>query len=279
MSNLSDIKRRLITVKQTRQITGAMETVSVAKMRKATEVYEKSRSYYNLITGIMQRINVCDVSTQPESGKDALVVLSSERGLCGGFDNDIFSVVQKVIDDNTLIFPVGQTALNYFKSYNNIDTRFVDCTCDYSSVKAISDGLLEMYGNGVKSISVAYAEYNVQAARPTVLPILPLDINASENVKQDIQEFEPSPRQVFDALIPLYLSSSLYSAAVNNYAAEQSARHTAMSTATESADELIAKLSLEYNRARQSSVTGQIVEIVGATAALAQKGAGNEKRS
>ena len=278
MSNLSDIKRRLITVKQTRQITGAMETVSVAKMRKATEVYEKSRAYHKLITDIMQCVSP-NINPPPEKGKDALIVLSSERGLCGGFDNDIFAVAQRIIDDNTLIFPIGQTAVNYFRSYKNVDTRFADFSCNYSAVKSVADSLLKMYGSEIKTISVAYAEYGKQAARPTTLRILPPEVKASDSTKDKDIEFEPSPQQVLDALIPLYLSSTLYSAAVNNYAAEQNARHTAMSTATESADELIAKLSLEYNRARQSSVTGQIVEIVGATSALAQKGAGSEKRS
>ncbi|MDE6293564.1 MAG: F0F1 ATP synthase subunit gamma [Clostridiales bacterium] len=282
MSNLSDIKRRLITVKQTRQITGAMQTVSVAKMRKTAEVCNGVEAYLALITDIMRNV-VCGSNESdgnmvvPTSGKDALIVLSSSKGLCGGFDNEIFSVAEKATDDNTLIIPIGQTAANRYKNAKNADLRFGNVgATDSGAAKNISDYLLKLYGDGVKSISVAYSVIKKQAVCPTVEKLLPLEISGEYKAKSELM-FEPSPKAVLDALVPLYLSGRLYGAMANNIAAEQSARHQAMSAATENADALISQLSLEYNRERQTAVTGQIVEIVGATSAL-RKGADSEKR-
>lgn len=276
MSNLSDIKRRLITVKQTRQITGAMQTVSVAKMRKAAEVCNDVDAYLTLITDIMRSVygssNGDDnYNAAPSDGKDVLIVLSSSRGLCGGFDNEIFSVAEAAADGNTLVIPIGQTAANHFKNANNVDLRFSHLgVAELNAARDIADYLLKLYGDGVKSISVAYSVIEKQAACPKVERLLPLELDG-ENIAKSELLFEPSPKAVLDALVPLYLSGKLYGAMVNNNAAEQSARHQAMSAATENADALISQLSLEYNRERQTAVTGQIVEIVGATSALTQR--------
>ncbi|MDE5592999.1 MAG: F0F1 ATP synthase subunit gamma [Clostridiales bacterium] len=279
MSNLSDVKRRLSTVKQTRQITRAMQTVSVAKMRKAEEINNRSAAYLALITDIMRNVNAHDCGfAVPTDGKDVLLVLSSDRGLCGGFDNGIFSIAQKVIDDNTLVMPIGQTAVNYFKDAKSVDGRFGQiATTGNGGAKEISDYLIERCGNGVKSISVAYSVVDKSLVCPKVERLLPIEDTASGDSTAEIL-FEPSPRQVLDALLPLYLSGKIYGAITANFVAEQSARHQAMTAATESADALILQLSGEYNRERQAAVTGQIVEIVGATAALSRKGDSGEKR-
>ena len=276
MRNLADIKRRLVTVKQTRQITGAMQTVSIAKMRKSAEVCNGVDAYLTLITDMMRivygsRINSNGFAIAHNDGKDVLIVLSSSRGLCGGFDNEIFSVVDKTINSDTFIIPIGPTAASRYKSAKNIDLKFDNIgVTDYNTAKEISDYLLALYGNGVKSISVAYSVIEKQTVHPTVEKLLPLEIGGNDNANTDLL-FEPSPQKVLDAIVPLYLSGRLYGIMANNNAAEQSARHQAMSSATENADALIAQLSLEYNRERQTAVTGQIVEIVGATSALKQK--------
>ncbi|MDE7405491.1 MAG: F0F1 ATP synthase subunit gamma [Clostridiales bacterium] len=279
MSNLSDIKRRLSTVKQTRQITRAMQTVSVAKMRKAEEINERSAAYLTLITDIMRNVNAQDCGfVVPTVGVDVLLVLSSDKGLCGGFDNGNFSVAEKYIDGNTLIMPIGQTAVNYFKNAKNIDLRFGQLTTVGSSeANEISDYLINRYGNGVKSISIAYSVVDKSIVCPKVERLLPIE-NIENNGTAAETLFEPSPRQVLEALLPLYLSGKIYGVTSANFAAEQSARHQAMSAATESADALILQLSGEYNRERQAAVTGQIVEIVGATEALSSKGGSGEKR-
>lgn len=279
MGNLSDIKRRLSTVKQTRQITRAMQTVSVAKMRKAEEINSRSAAYLTLITDIMRGVRACDCGfATPTDGKDVLLVLSSDRGLCGGFDNGNFSVAEKAISDNTLVMPIGQTAVNYFKGAKYVDLRFGQLSASGDDgAKEISDYLIKQYGNGIKTISVAYSVIDKNLVCPKVERLLPIEDIASGGSGAEIL-FEPSPQQVLEALVPLYLSGKIYGAITANFAAEQSARHQAMTSATESADALILQLSAEYNRERQAAVTGQIVEIAGATAALSRKGEGGEKR-
>ncbi|MCH5155200.1 MAG: F0F1 ATP synthase subunit gamma [Clostridiales bacterium] len=278
MSNLSDIKRRLTTVKQTRQITGAMQTVSVAKMRKAAEIAGRSQVYLTLITDIMRMASAtdCGFSVQAD-GKDVLLVISSDRGLCGGFDSAIFAIAEKAIDDNTLVMPIGQTAVNYFKGAKNVDLRFSHLQSADGGAKEITDYLLNEYSGGIKSISVAYSTFGKQNC-PTVERLLPIE-KVQNNVANAQVLLEPSPQDVLNALVPLYLLGKIYGAICSNSAAEHSARHSAMTTATESADALILQLTSEYNRERQAAVTGQIVEIAGATSALSRKGAGSEKRS
>lgn len=280
MSNLSDIKRRLTTVKQTKQITKAMQTVSVAKKRKANEACENVSAYLALITEVMRSVSGADCGySAPQQGKDVLIVLSSDRGLCGGFDNDIFAVAEKETNENTVVMPVGQSAASYYNKAKNADLRFSDSSgSHFPLAKSISEYILKQYGNGVKSISVVYSVVNKQTVCPTVERLLPLESKTDNIINSAETVFEPSAEQVLSALVPLYLSGKLYGALVSNYAAEQHARHAAMSTATDSADALIAQLSFDYNRERQAAVTGQIVEIVGATSALSRKGVGGEKR-
>ena len=277
MSNLSDIKRRITTVKQTRQITGAMQTISVAKMHKSTEIAQRAGAYLTLITETMQSAMSADSGFKmPTDGKDAVIVIFSDKGLCGGFNNDIFATAKKVISDNSVILPIGQSALSYFKKSKNVDYRFMRFySTGMKGAKEISDYLLDGFGHGIKSISVVYSLFNKQACA-VAEKLLPLEIDEGD-VKGDVL-FEPSPQCVMDALVPLYLAGKIYGALCSNIAAEHGARHSAMSTATESADELILQLSSQYNRERQTAVTSQIVEIAGATSALSRKGAGSEKR-
>ena len=277
MSNLSDIKRRITTVKQTRQITGAMQTISVAKMHKSAETAQRAQAYLTMIAETMKSAISADSGfVVPTDGKEVMLAIFSDKGLCGGFNNDIFATIKKAVDDNTLILPIGQASLNYFKKVKNVDYRFLRFYLSgMNGAKEISDYLLNGFGNGIKSISVVYSQFNKQAG-PVVEKLLPLEI--AENGADGDIVFEPSPQSVMDALVPLYLSSKIYGAICSNIAAEHGARHSAMSTATESADELILQLTSQYNRERQTAVTGQIVEIAGATAALSRKGAGSEKR-
>lgn len=288
MSSLADIRRRLTSVKQTRQITGAMETVSVAKMRKATERLEKCRAYTELL-GKMMSFAACGENTyrspffmRPKDGKRLVLVLSSDKGLCGGFDHDIFRLADTAIDNDTLVMPIGQTAGDRYKSFPNADLSFVNSyNVEHKTAQKISRKLLGSFGNGVSEISVIYsAIYSRTAWKPVKRTLLPVEKPlGSADGATSITLFEPSERAITETLIPMYVSAVVYGALAENAAAEHSARRAAMSAATESADELIAKLSVEYNRARQSNVTEQIIEIIGSTEALNGQGVDNEKNS
>ncbi len=286
MSNLSDIKRRITSVKQTRQITGAMETVSVAKMRKALELYDRSNSYTAELRRVMAEVayssDIEEIFDVPQDGRRAIVVFSTDRGLCGGFDHDIFKTADGVCDESTVVMPVGQTAAARYASRADglLDVCCADAySADSMSAERIANRLLDAYGNGINRIDLVFAEMQTRSAyKPTVKPLLPfVKPQQSEELARTLC-LEPSAAEVFSALLPAYVTGSIYGALVNNIAAEHCARHAAMSAATESADEIINKLSIEYNRARQSTVTEQIVEIIGSTEALKKQGVGSEKR-
>lgn len=276
MSSLSDIKRRLASVKQTRQITGAMETVSVSKMRKIAEQLAKSREYMSQLELVIRDLAKSD--SQPKSdkhnGADIVLVLSSDKGLCGSFDHDIFKFADERITDGDIVFPLGSVAVEHYKNRKNIDLRFSEAyKPDDATANAIVEYLLGIYSDGAKSVSIVFSKLIGSMPIPTFKTLLPLDVSSDANTEIERSEkiidcFEPSANEVRDILVPLYMAGEIYGALVNHSACEHSARRAAMSAATESADELISSLSAEYNRARQAAVTEQIVEIIGSTEAL-----------
>lgn len=285
-SSLSDIKRRLASVRQTRQITGAMETVSVAKMRKAAEKLDKNRAYTAMLNSVMLEIAASGVEVNemfyaPNSGKKLVVILSSDRGLCGGFDHDIFKCADGIIDDDTVIMPIGKMACDNYKSRSNSDIRFAFFNiAEYENARQIAAQLLDMYGNGIREITIVYSDLIGHATvQPKARRLLPLEKpnkqSDQEQKTSNLDGFEPSVQEVFDTLKTLYIAGAVYGASLANSASEHYARRTMMSAATKSADEIISKLTVEYNRSRQAVITEQIVEISGSTEALKK----NEKRS
>lgn len=284
MLNLNDIKRRLESVKQTRQITGAMETVSIAKMRKASELCERNRAYFDILCGVMKETvsrgdeSVREFLAPPACGKPLVVVITSDKGLCGSFNHDVFKLADEVVKDGTTVLAIGQTALDRYKKYCDVVDSFVDCSngFDYAKAREIADCVLERYGSDISSVTFVYSHMQNQALwAARTLNVLPFDIEgvvgaSSDNVRG--MEFEPSPMTVLERLLPLYVGGTVYGALVHSSAAEHCARRAAMSAATENADALIAELGIEYNRARQSAVTSQITEIIGATQALSAQG-------
>lgn len=278
MSNLSDIKRRITSVKQTRQITGAMETVSIAKMRKAIERVQSHKEYKNTIEEAMRAVAVHasdenrDSFVLCDSGAAVVVVVSSDKGLCGGFDNDIFKAADSVIKCDTVLAAVGKKASERY--LRDRDSSRVLGEYEIWQTAELAKKILKLHSE-ISSVTVVYSEPEGVCGKPAIKRILPvpaIDCAAQDKVVDcKIAEFEPSVAAVSDMLLPLYVAAELRYAALACYAAEQCARRSAMSSATDSADELIAKLSLLYNRERQTAVTAQITEIVGATAALSQR--------
>lgn len=282
MSSLSDIKRRLASVKQTRQITGAMETVSVSKMRKTADLLEKSREYMNRLELVIRDLAKFDTSRESgaHNGADVVLVLSSDKGLCGSFDHDIFKFAAERIKDDDTVYPIGSVAAEHYKHRKNTDMRFSeDCKPDDATANVIAEYLLDIYAGGAKSVSIVFSKLIGSSPKPTFKTLLPIDAhsgaeNEGERSENIIDCFEPSADEIKEVLVPLYMAGEIYGALINHSLCEHSARRAAMSAAVESADELIASLSAEYNRARQAAVTEQIVEIIGSTEALGN----NEKR-
>lgn len=270
MNGLSDIKRRLASIKQTRQITGAMETVSISKMRKAMERYETSREYVDAVRSVMKSAAACvPPPEKPQSDKKLVAVLAADKGLCGAFNHDILRLADELIDEKTTVAPIGLTACEHFRSRENVDKSFFDTAvaADYAIAKALAGTMLKYYNDGAASVTLVY---NVLTSHsvfvPTARKVFPCESDGNGAIDED--GFEPSAEEVCARMLPLYLECEAFDALLSNIAAEHIARRAAMSASTRSADEMIAALSVEYNRARQGSVTEQIIEIIGSSSAL-----------
>ncbi|MCH5162535.1 MAG: ATP synthase F1 subunit gamma [Clostridiales bacterium] len=283
MRSLADIKRRLASVQKTRRITGAMETISTAKMKKALERFESNSAYFDILFGAIRAIaNSGDVDVKelikpPQEGKKLVIVVASDKGLCGSFNHDVFALSDTIIDDETVVMPIGRLAYEHFSRRGDaIDDRFIDevCAPDYGRAKKFADVVLDEYGKSIKSVRLVYTRLVSRTLwTPKVVELLPLtndeigDEN-SDKVNLSGVEFEPSQASVFKRLFPLYVSGMIYGAFISSATAEHGARQAAMSASSQNADEMIENLSIEYNSARQSAVTEQIIDVVASARAI-----------
>ncbi|MDO6800954.1 ATP synthase F1 subunit gamma [Wenyingzhuangia sp. 1_MG-2023] len=284
MANLKEIRNRITSIGSTMKITSAMKMVSAAKLKKAQDAITAMRPYANKLTELLQNLSAtldADAggvfAEQREVSKVLLVVVSSNRGLCGGFNTSIIKKTEKVISEKyqgkeITLYTIGKKANDILsKKYNvlkNNVTVYDDLTFD--NVTAIAEELMEMYANGdFDRIEVVYNVFKNAATQIATLeqylPIEPVEVEG--NVSSDYI-FEPSKEEIVAALIPKSLKTQLYKAIRDSFAAEHGARMTAMHKATDNAKDLRDGLKLTYNKARQAAITGEILEIVGGAEAL-----------
>ena len=286
MANLKEIRNRITSIKSTMQITSAMKMVSAAKLKKAQDAITAMRPYSSKLTELLQNLSATlDVdsggayATQREVSKVLMVVVTSNRGLCGGFNSSITKEVvrtiqhkyQNVTVDLLTIGKKGGDVLG--KTYNIIEKRneiFEDLT--FNNVSLIAKKLMEMYVDGTyDKIELVYNQFKNAATQiPQIeqyLPIKPIEISENVSVNSDYI-FEPSKEEIVEALIPKALKTQLYKALRDSFASEHGARMTAMHKATDNAKDLRNELLLTYNKARQAAITNEILEIVGGAEAL-----------
>ena len=271
-----EIKNRIRSMESTRQITKAMEMVAASKLRKAQEQVLTSRPYFEILYSTINDIvdSTRDLSSPyltARTGKKTLyIVIAGDRGLAGGYNSNILKLVTAQMEGReATVLPIGRKAVEYFQN------RGVPClTVNYAEAAAMSLGdcftvakqVCKRYLAGeYDEISVCYTNYvSVLTQTPSALRLLPLlrqKTGREGTVESDIL-YEPDGSQVLEAIIPEYLGGVLYGALCESRASEQAARRTAMDSATQNADEMIAGLSLEFNRARQAAITQEITEIV-----------------
>lgn len=280
--NMKSIKRRIKSVESTLQITKAMEVVSSSKLRKAKEKADNARPFFNALYETMcdiQSENAGFLSPYTHNRKVKtvmLVVIAGDRGLAGGFNSNVIKLAEariKELDEcDVNILAIGKKSAEYFtkhgydvvKSYINIGE---DLRINHAA--AIADDIVTPYENGeidrVELFSTEFVSPLVQQAQS--LAILPVDISDDHIRRKELPIYEPSAEAVFNAIVPKYITGIIFGAVVDSFAAEQAARRTAMENASDNANEMISHLSLVYNRARQSSITQEITEIVGGAAA------------
>ncbi len=268
-----EIKNRIRSMESTKQITKAMEMVAASKLRKTQRDVQASRPYFQILSKTVENIAAGDKDfsspylTLRDTGKTAWVVFAGDRGLAGGYNSNILKMALAEMDADAVVIPIGRKALEFFKN------RGVSIlTENYGFCEELKVGdcftmaklLCKEYLSGqFRRVFFAYTEFqSVLQQTPVVRPLLPL--TKPETAKASPAEivYEPDSVEVFRAVVPEYVGGMLYGALCESRASEQAARRTAMDAATQNADEMIADLSLQYNRARQAAITSEIIDIV-----------------
>jgi len=284
MANLKEIRNRISSIGSTMQITSAMKMVSAAKLKKAQDAITAMRPYSSKLTELLQNLSATldsdaggAYSKQREVSKVLLVVVTSNRGLCGGFNSSVIKETTQNIaanyqDVDVDLLTIGKKGNDILsKSYPVIDARndiFDNLTYEY--VAEVAEKIMKLYADGTyDKIEIIYNRFKNAATQiPQVEQFLPIKpVEGDTNASADYI-FEPSKEKIVLELIPKSLKTQLYKAVRDSFAAEHGARMTAMHKATDNATELRDELLLTYNKARQAAITNEILEIVGGAEAL-----------
>lgn len=293
MANLRDIRNRIESVRNTMQITRAMKMVAAAKLRKAQNRIIDTRPYAAKMKQVVSRMvaNAPDENVllkRPEETERVLfIIIGSDRGLCGAFNNNLFKAVEKRIGEDfreyndsgdLSVFCLGKKADKYFRKRDYSVERGIPGFFDelnFSSASAIMQEIVGFFKTGrFHRVYLAYNEFKSVISQnrliEQVLPIDPSSLleNRGDHDLEGEYIYEPDPAFILDKLLPLHLNMQLWKALLESNAAEQGARMTAMDNATENAEELEHELKLDYNQARQSAITTEISEIVSGAQAL-----------
>lgn len=286
MASMRDIKRRRASIQSTGQITKAMKLVSTVKLQKSRAKAESSKPYFDLmyatIASMLKKSGVMDHKyLRPgKSEKKAVIAITSNRGLAGGYNNNIVKLIAAepgLVPENTRIYAIGR------KGRDGLARRGYQIEKDYSEVineplyRDASDmtfELLDAFGQDeVGEIYLAYTSFkNTVVHIPKLIKLLPFTMEESElegtTHAHALMNYEPNEDQVLNNIIPKYMSSLIYGALLEAVASENGARMSAMDSATNNAEEMLGKLELQYNRARQGSITQELTEIIAGANAI-----------
>ena len=285
MANLKEIRNRITSVGSTMQITSAMKMVSAAKLKRAQDAIIQMRPYANKLTELLVNLSASIDSSEGggfSSERDVksvlLVTITSNRGLCGGFNANIIKSAVSLInidfkEKNVNLISIGKKSSEFFKKngynlVNSYDDIFSDLTYDKTSL--ISESIMSEFLSGsYDKVVLVYNQFK-NAATQNVMNenYLPVEAPSENDVVIGDYIFEPQKRQIVEELIPKSLKTQLFKAILDSHASEHGARMTSMHKATDNASELKKDLTLSYNKARQAAITAEILEIVGGAEAL-----------
>ncbi|EAS85092.1 ATP synthase subunit C [Candidatus Pelagibacter ubique HTCC1002] len=291
MATLDDLKKRIASVKSTQKITKAMKMVAAAKLRRAQENAEKGRPYSEKMNNIILNLSsgISDKENAPKllsgTGEDKVhlcIVLTSDRGLCGGFNTNIIkkakTYFQKISDEGKIlkIITVGS------KGYDQLKRVYKDAiverisfkdskTINYLDAEKVGKMIIENFEKEEFDVcTIFYNKFkNVITQIPQEQQIIPLKTSeAEENSSEDNYEFEPDEDEILSNLLPKNISTQIFKAMLENSASEQGSRMSAMDNATRNAGEMVDKLTIEYNRSRQAAITKELIEIISGAESL-----------
>ena len=285
MANLKEIRSRITSVGSTMQITSAMKMVSAAKLKRAQDAITQMRPYANKLTELLENLSTnldsSDVGAYAQKKqvkKVLLVTITSNRGLCGGFNANIikqakFLANEEYSDTEVKILSIGKKSSEHFEKngFNVVakhDSLFGQLTFD--GVAKVAENIMDQFLDGYyDKVILVYNQFKNAATQIVMTEnFLPVTSNRNQITTVGDYIFEPEKQQIVEQLIPKSLKTQLFKAVLDSHASEHGARMTAMHKATDNAGELKKELTLTYNKARQAAITGEILEIVGGAEAL-----------
>ncbi len=295
MPNLKSLKVRIRSVKSTQKITKAMKMVSAAKLKRARENVEAATPYADKMAKVLINLaNNIEKESAPQllvgngnNKKHLLVVVSSDRGLCGGLNTNLIKAVKKKIIElegegkEVRLFTIGKKGRELLSHFKHLIAYEVEGITrkkyiEYDAVVAQATKIIEMfYANQFDVCTVFYNKFVSAIAQTiTLQQIIPLDVSSlvkaeeSEKLDHKIYKYEPSEEEILNKLLPLNIEIQVYHALLENLASEHGARMTAMDNATNNAGDMIKKLTLVYNRSRQANITKELIEIISGAEAV-----------
>ena len=284
MASMRDIKRRKESVQSTQQITKAMKLVATVKLQKARGKAESNKPYFNMLYD-----TICSILAMTKNvdhrylrdndcDKKAVIVITSNRGLAGGYNSNIVKLITNgdFKKDETYVYAVGKKGIEGLTRKGfNIHKDFSEVINEplFSDATQMTKELLTQYTQGeIGEIYIAYTNFkNTVTQEPVLRKLLPLSADDFEDREIDdklLMNFEPTPEEVLDRVIPKYMSNIIFGAFLESVASENGARMQAMDSATSNAEDMISSLSLKYNRARQSAITQELTEIIAGADAI-----------
>ena len=291
MASLDDLKKRIASVKSTQKITKAMKMVAAAKLKRAQESAEKGRPYSEKMNNIILNLSdgISDKENAPKllsgSGNDKIhlcVIMTSDRGLCGGFNSNIIKKAKtyfaKLAEDGKelKIITVGSKGNDQLKrAYGDkiiTNISFKESKhANYFDAEKVGKMVIEKFGAEEFDVcTIFYNKFkNVITQIPQAQQIIPLNVeNSEEDKSEDSYEFEPDEDEILSNLLPKNISTQIFKAMLENSASEQGSRMSAMDNATRNAGEMVDKLTIEYNRSRQAAITKELIEIISGAESL-----------
>lgn len=285
MASMRDIKRRRSSIQSTQQITKAMKLVSTVKLQRARAGAERSKSYfkcmYETVNSILSRVGHVEHKylVPGKTGKKAVILISSNRGLAGGYNSNVAKLVTRNEEwkkEDLLIYAIGNKGRDIVSRAGYEIKETLSEVMEqpaYADAMFLTDRLLRSFEQGeISEIYLAYTSFkNTVSHIPTLIKLLPVEIDVQEEQSQGggaPMNFEPEDTEALDMIVPKYIASLIYGGLVEALASENGARMQAMDNATSNAEELIDDLELMYNRARQSSITQELTEIIAGASAI-----------
>nr|WP_314954298.1 F0F1 ATP synthase subunit gamma [uncultured Aggregatibacter sp.] len=289
MAGAKEIKTKIASVQSTQKITKAMEMVATSKMRKTQDRMAASRPYSETIRSVISHVSKASIGykhpflVERDVKKVGVLVISTDRGMCGGLNVNLFKTTLNQIKDwksqnaTTELGLIGSKGISFFRSLGFNVRSQLSGLGDNPSLEeliGVANTMFDAYRNGeIDAIYIAYNKFiNTMSQKPVVQQLVPLpeieDDHLSERQQAWDYIYEPDPKVLLDSLLVRYLESQVYQAVVDNLASEQAARMVAMKAATDNAGNLINDLRLVYNKARQASITNELNEIVAGAAAI-----------